>query len=741
MISVLVYGRNDSYGYNLHKRAAISFNTIAALLEGDDDEIVFVDYNTPDDFPTFPEAIRDTLTEQARRHLRVLRVRPALHRRKSDAESLAVIEPLARNIGLRRTNPLNRWVLSTNTDIILGMRGQESLKAMLGGLGPGFYQAPRVEIPETVWEGFDRSQPQEILGAMRWLAPALHLDEIVYGNDSVMFDGPGDFQLIERDVLFALDGFHERMDKGWHVDANLSVRMTLHYGAISSLEDRVFAYHCDHTRQVTPLHKPESLQNDLGEFVDNVSVADIPEQRETWGAAGEEIEELRLDDSQSRQYLYALKTAIGAPQVSPMHSAYRHDSYDSFDYDPRHVMPFLADLVSSAPRTLRLGWAGFRDDTRTAFETAWRELGFSERIRNLNGGGPNALELWLADCDMFVFDFGSSASGKPISREQRSVMGEALHAVRNAENLRIGKGSAPRRIVGIDVLHNRFESAFKSAVAAASTPYSTRLRAGFVRPEGERVDWLALADPRKLPISATTQGLMPGRHFLRVRLGTESHNSETHEAATITVRVLDGGVQLAAWQGRAGPLTEQPITIPFDVESSQQAVTVSVALDSALVPRLSALWSGPEFATRPSLDLPEAMVGHDRDWLSFCHIGKAGIRSEGGVEAVSGKSGHVIFGPYWPLPPGSYAAQLDISGGKTNLAKALTSRRPMLIMDVRTTDAERLARKFIMPSKNDRKIALPFTVEGAHLAFPLEVRLYTSGASQFTIRRLTVDRL
>ena len=36
---------------------------------GDDDEIIFVDYNTPDDFPTFPEAIQDTLTERAKKLL------------------------------------------------------------------------------------------------------------------------------------------------------------------------------------------------------------------------------------------------------------------------------------------------------------------------------------------------------------------------------------------------------------------------------------------------------------------------------------------------------------------------------------------------------------------------------------------------------------------------------------------------------------------------------------------------
>ena len=71
MFSVIIYGRNDQHGYNLHKRAAISFNALAEVMTDPDDEILFVDYNTPDDYPTFPEAIQDTLTETARARLRI----------------------------------------------------------------------------------------------------------------------------------------------------------------------------------------------------------------------------------------------------------------------------------------------------------------------------------------------------------------------------------------------------------------------------------------------------------------------------------------------------------------------------------------------------------------------------------------------------------------------------------------------------------------------------------------------
>src|SRR5271168_1449973 len=119
MISVIVYGRNDSHGYNLHKRAAISLNCIAEMLRAADDEILFVDYNTPNDLPAFVEAIYDTLTPKVKSILRVFRVRPDLHARLAgDRTHLLALEPHSRNIALRRSNPRNRWVLFTNTDMI-----------------------------------------------------------------------------------------------------------------------------------------------------------------------------------------------------------------------------------------------------------------------------------------------------------------------------------------------------------------------------------------------------------------------------------------------------------------------------------------------------------------------------------------------------------------------------------------------------------------------------------------------
>src|SRR5579863_5663396 len=104
---------------------------MAEVLTDSSDEIIFVDYNTPDDFPTFPEAIQDTLTKRARDKLRILRVRPRIHQRFSAKTHLVALEPVARNVGVRRSSSANRWILSTNTDMIFVPREDHSLSKIV----------------------------------------------------------------------------------------------------------------------------------------------------------------------------------------------------------------------------------------------------------------------------------------------------------------------------------------------------------------------------------------------------------------------------------------------------------------------------------------------------------------------------------------------------------------------------------------------------------------------------------
>ena len=323
MISTILYGRNDSYGYNLHKRAAISLNCIAHVLDDPDDEIIFVDYNTPDDMPTFAEAIQDTLTDKAKSIIRVLRVRSRVHERFRNRTHLNALEPISRNVALRRSNPANRWILSTNTDMIfIPGRGYGSLSRIAAELDDGFYHTPRFELPECLWESFNRLDAGKIVDNVRDWGVRFHLNDVVYMNDTVIYDGPGDFQLALREDAFAIDGFDEEMIVGWHVDLNFARRMKLRRGDVKSVFPTIQGYHCDHTRQATLMHRRNRIENDLGRFFYRVDRPDLPEQRDGWGLGNENVEEISLRAASASQvYVAALEKIlpVGAKSYSELY--------------------------------------------------------------------------------------------------------------------------------------------------------------------------------------------------------------------------------------------------------------------------------------------------------------------------------------------------------------------------------------------------------------------------------------
>src|SRR2546421_11690646 len=103
MISVVTYGRNDNYGYNLYKRTACAFNCLAELLS-DEDEILIVDYNTPDHLPTLPEYICDTLTHNALNALQVIRISAHWHRQLKGDSQLSILENVSRHAAIVRSH-------------------------------------------------------------------------------------------------------------------------------------------------------------------------------------------------------------------------------------------------------------------------------------------------------------------------------------------------------------------------------------------------------------------------------------------------------------------------------------------------------------------------------------------------------------------------------------------------------------------------------------------------------------
>ncbi|MBK3774379.1 hypothetical protein GAY31_09425 [Azospirillum brasilense] len=509
MISVLVYGRNDSHGYNLHKRAAISLNSIASVLADPDDEIVFVDYNTPDDHPTFIEAILDTLTERCRQRLRVLRVRPSLHERYRPHTPYAALEAIARNIGARRTNPKNRWILSTNTDMVfVPDEVGRSLTDIAAGAPDGFYQLPRYEIPETLWEGLDRRNPQGTIDSFRRWGQGLHLAELVHTDPWSEFDGIGDFQLFLRKDFHAIHGFNEEMLAGWNVDMNLCRRLRLYRGGMGTLMGQLSAYHCDHTRQSTPIHHPDTVMNDWFRYILELDSAFLPNQAESWGMPDEEIEEFRASCPPSARFAGTLASLLPPPPATG-HEGWNDDAVRyRLRYDPMHVLPYLMDHLSSLPRDITIAWAGNNRSMLALFRRAWTAMGGNGPIVVLrgtaaatdDGGGTERIvdeRIFDRQAGIFVFEFGLdddriAADPDPgfrqLDPEARQLLGLVKgaflrQAERERQRPRDGAG-AGRRFLAIHAVNTYFGELVADHLDCPRTMFSTRVRTGYVhRPQ------------------------------------------------------------------------------------------------------------------------------------------------------------------------------------------------------------------------------------------------------------------
>src|SRR5579872_4194733 len=689
MISLILYGRNDSYGYNLHKRAAISLNCMAEILTDPSDEIIFVDYNTPDDFPTFPEAIQDTLTPKAKKLLRVLRVRPSQHERFRTSTHLECLEPIARNAGIRRSNPKNRWILSTNTDMVFVSRRGKSLSEIVASLPDAYYHSPRFEVPETLWESVDRIDAPATIAAFESWGRELHLNEIVYAfHPDVRYDGPGDFQLILREDLFRIQGFHESMLLGWHVDSNIARRLALLKRPIGDIVDDLYAYHCDHTRQVTPAHRPRGAQNDQKIFFENVQRADIPEQADTWGLANVTIEEVPLDTG--RAYLAALRAAIRTPLEAPTTLSYSGESFNRMDYPPNHVLPFLVDSIASYPRDTVLGWCGTKKTLLEGFSRAWHDLEFTEPIRvaeHARALGPDLPagcswssqdDMCLA-CTVFVFDWGrpehhdtNAAWTFDHDLSIRDVM-RSFRAAARHERVRLEANPvAPRRFIGINAINNAVEGVFNNHIGAALTPLATHIRQGFLSDVAVRnADVLALLHAgqagQKLIGAIVALPETEGYIFYGPYLDLDSRTYR------LTLQIADVRYSGAT----SGPLGLEVVSnsrlIAYREISREELANGRIALDFFISTEISDApdWPRIEFRLRTPggialtvraalLDLIEEPVDvaalGEFDCVPFLSVGPAGVREDRAIRARAGVADLVTYGPYFWLPAGHYEA-------------------------------------------------------------------------------------
>lgn len=427
VLSVIFYGRNDNHGYNLHKRASLSLNNIAELLTHSNDEILFVDWNTQPGLPTFIESIHDLLTEKAKDLIKVIRVDFYTHEKLfSKKTTKATVEPVARNAAIVRSNPNNKWVLSTNTDMIFITKdSKKSLSDICSDLPDDFYELPRFSLPEIIWETFDRLAPTNVMEELKVLRTQVDLDEVITAGPILRYDAPGDFQLCLREQLIEIQGFDENMTLGWHVDSNLCRRLNLLNGETKSLEDALYGYHCEHTK-VTTHFTSSSTQNDLIEYFERISSPYSSSVDKNWGLANIELEQFKVKDKLKMRF-NALYNFAKAP-VTARNPVYANSMGTLIDFPATHAIPYIIDAIYDYPKNTKFIYFGDSNKRFNDIKGILEDLDYKSIIIHKQNENSSHIEHFEDYPRVVILDLGFDANIFDISSTSHEEVANRFNA-------------------------------------------------------------------------------------------------------------------------------------------------------------------------------------------------------------------------------------------------------------------------------------------------------------------------
>jgi hypothetical protein len=327
----------------------------------DEDEIIFVDWNTPEDMPVLLVSIADTLTSKTKNILKLITIDPEMHSRVSRGSHRKVLEPIARNVGIRMTDSDSDWVLSTNTDMLFYFPKDNKLSDILENRAPALLTMFRNEIPEYFWDSLDRSEPEKTNALLSKIATSCLRRNIILSNvvnDELLHypDGVGDFQLAPRSFWFKMQGFAEDKLLGWHNDTRLVIQMIkklkCHVELLSSAE--IVGFHQNHYRSLVEGQDNSNVNSTSTVFLEY-------DNNKMWGLSEEKLVKipfLNLEKENQRDFLSPEKIPSSGPAEQTIIESLE-SIHNSLTDDYRRSLFFLVDDISVMKyggRVIYIGW-------------------------------------------------------------------------------------------------------------------------------------------------------------------------------------------------------------------------------------------------------------------------------------------------------------------------------------------------------------------------------------------------
>ena len=352
-------------------------------------------------------------------------------------------------------------------------RNYKTLTSMVSKLPLRHYAAPRFEIPESIWEAFDRLDTQKVFDSLKKIGQDLHLHEVVGGEVHNRYDAPGDFQLVRREDIFKINGFDEEMLIGWHCDSNLNKRLMILNGPIGDAEPLIDAYHCDHTREITPMHSSDSPANDGNKFIYNVTET-ITNKKEKWGMPNLDFEEIEISDNRNNFMLENIIAGLKDYKKERTFSSYAPDSYEKNSFPEAHTITFLIDPIMALPRSTKISWVG----STGKFQKTFSKILQSQSFREIILCNQMSAKV-ITDSDLIIIN-----PYKPMS-DHHELNFDLLNSL--FELLTTFNTNKKRKLIFdtkfffIDFSHTRNVRAIQERFDCAKTPYSTRVVIGTVK--------------------------------------------------------------------------------------------------------------------------------------------------------------------------------------------------------------------------------------------------------------------
>ncbi|MGH3110443.1 MAG: hypothetical protein ACRDQT_05945 [Gaiellaceae bacterium] len=271
------------------------------------------------------------------------------------------------------------------------------------------------------------------------------------------------------------------------------------------------------------------MANDLSRFFHRLDRVDVPEQREHWGLAGEELEEVSLDDTNTPFASAVLETVARAASAPRSFDA-RETKY-AVDYDSHHVLPFVADALRVTPSASRIAYIGANPVLERLLADLIGRLGFDGALARVELHNPTSASELDRDADLFVVDLGvdsslldapSSASDSVAFARLRSGLIQAYDVFRRIvelERMRLVSGFHPRRFVLVNSTAVYWNAYVLAHLQSSSTTPHSRIRHAVVRAVPREDEAAKSAETRALRLVRWIARRDSGRRALKIRPG------------------------------------------------------------------------------------------------------------------------------------------------------------------------------------------------------------------------------